>query len=304
MTVHIDLNAMVPRLATTWNELAQEEMEVEPGLDLGAAPVRIGGTIRTSSRRRREPAVQRDATFEMPACEKARLSGAKPARSPAQRRQALIDAAGWKGNIVLRTRRLAKEAVLEVADSIRHDRRSAAPLHRSTSPPSRAPLFAGLTAGMGLGLSFVMVILDHRQARLEIESRPLEACFACGFHGGIECRLLLPRLRGVFLQGLTPPSSPGASGLDECHEVTSLPCCWLCVLALAATWPTTGGYEREPRWLEAFDKENRYLDKPLRALHVHVRPRTRSPNRGSPPGRCFCALPHKTEPSVPEKAAC
>jgi signal transduction histidine kinase len=34
-------------------------------------------------------------------------------------------------------------------------------------------LFAGLSAGMGLGLSFVSVILEHHAARLEIESEPL-----------------------------------------------------------------------------------------------------------------------------------
>ncbi|HMF17176.1 MAG TPA: ATP-binding protein, partial [Gemmataceae bacterium] len=35
-------------------------------------------------------------------------------------------------------------------------------------------LFAGLSAGMGLGLSFVTVILEHHQSKLEIESEPLQ----------------------------------------------------------------------------------------------------------------------------------
>jgi len=34
-------------------------------------------------------------------------------------------------------------------------------------------LFAGLSAGMGLGLSFITVILGHHRATLEIESQPL-----------------------------------------------------------------------------------------------------------------------------------
>jgi signal transduction histidine kinase len=43
-------------------------------------------------------------------------------------------------------------------------------------------LFAGLSAGMGLGLSFVVVILEHHQAKLEIESEPLRGTtFRVGF---------------------------------------------------------------------------------------------------------------------------
>jgi signal transduction histidine kinase len=43
-------------------------------------------------------------------------------------------------------------------------------------------LFACLTAGMGLGLSFVQVILQHHGAALEIESEPLQgATFRVSF---------------------------------------------------------------------------------------------------------------------------
>jgi len=35
-------------------------------------------------------------------------------------------------------------------------------------------LYAGLSAGMGLGLSFVQMILEHHGAKLEIESAPLK----------------------------------------------------------------------------------------------------------------------------------
>jgi len=35
-------------------------------------------------------------------------------------------------------------------------------------------LYEGYNAGMGLGLSFVAVVLDHHGANLEIESEPLK----------------------------------------------------------------------------------------------------------------------------------
>ena len=46
-------------------------------------------------------------------------------------------------------------------------------------------VFAGLSAGMGLGLSFVTVILAHHGATLDIESTPLQgATFRVSFPRG------------------------------------------------------------------------------------------------------------------------
>ena len=53
--------------------------------------------------------------------------------------------------------------------------------------------------------------------------------------------------------------------------------------------------------LEAFDKENRYLDKPLRAPFIHVPARDKEPESWIPAWSLFLRLPRKTEPSVPEK---
>jgi signal transduction histidine kinase len=46
-------------------------------------------------------------------------------------------------------------------------------------------LYEGLSAGMGLGLSFVAVVLEHHQAHLEIESQPLR---------GTTFRIRFPRI--------------------------------------------------------------------------------------------------------------
>ena len=94
----------------------------------------------------------------------------------ADRRQALISAAGWKGAITLRTRRDSDTAILEVQDNgigmTDEVRRRSTETHFSTKRNNA--LFAGLSAGMGLGLSFVTVILGHHRARLDIDSEPLK----------------------------------------------------------------------------------------------------------------------------------
>jgi signal transduction histidine kinase len=104
--------------------------------------------------------------------------------TPDQRRQALIDAAAWRGSVRLCTRRQGDRAILEVRDNgigmSDEVRRRCTETHFSTKRDNA--LYEGYTAGMGLGLSFVTVILDHHRAQLEIESAPLAgACFRVCF---------------------------------------------------------------------------------------------------------------------------
>ena len=86
-----------------------------------------------------------------------------------------LAAAAWKGEVILRTRVRGDRAVLEVQDNgigmSEEVRRRCTETHFSTKRDNA--LFAGLSAGMGLGLSFVVVILQHHQATLEIASEPL-----------------------------------------------------------------------------------------------------------------------------------
>jgi signal transduction histidine kinase len=101
---------------------------------------------------------------------------ASPPGLDADKRQALIAAAGWKGHVVLATRRLGDRPAIEVRDNgigmTEEVRRRCTETHFSTKRDNA--LFAGLSAGMGLGLSFVQVILEHHGATLEIESQPLQ----------------------------------------------------------------------------------------------------------------------------------
>ena len=116
----------------------------------------------------------RDATFEMRnhLRDAARLS---TSLNDAGRRQALIDAAGWKGRIQLQVRRDGDDAVLEVRDNgigMTDDiRRQCTQTHFSTKRDNA--LYEGYNAGMGLGLSFTVVVLEHHKAELEIDSQPL-----------------------------------------------------------------------------------------------------------------------------------
>src|SRR5581483_9835793 len=103
-----------------------------------------------------------------------RAHGAEGLDAPA-RRQALIAAAGWRGRVVLRTRREGGQVVLEVSDNgagmTEEVRRRCTETHFSTKRDNA--LYEGHSTGMGLGLSFVVAILEHHRAALEIESEPL-----------------------------------------------------------------------------------------------------------------------------------
>ena len=75
----------------------------------------------------------------------------------------------------IRTSRAGEHVIVEVHDNgigmTEEVRRRCSETHFSTKRNNA--LFAGLSAGMGLGLSFVNVILEHHHARLEIDSEPL-----------------------------------------------------------------------------------------------------------------------------------
>jgi signal transduction histidine kinase len=130
----------------------------------------------------------RDATFEMR--NQVRKSARQEAEDERALRQALITAAGWRGRVVIRAWREADEVVVEVADNgigmTPEVLRRCTETYFSTKRDNA--LFEGNTTGMGLGLSFVVTVLEHHQARLEIASEPLQ---------GTTFRLRLPALAAV-----------------------------------------------------------------------------------------------------------
>jgi signal transduction histidine kinase len=170
----LDLNSVAREMHRTWQELAREKWKLELDLNLSPEPLPIEADLSHLQQAAENLLFNaRDATFEMRnhLREQARRTAGLDAQG---RRQALIDAAGWRGAVTLRTRRLGDRAVLEVQDNgigMSDDvRRRCTETHFSTKRDNA--LYEGYSAGMGLGLSFVVVILEHHRATLEIESAP------------------------------------------------------------------------------------------------------------------------------------
>lgn len=172
----LDLNTVLRDLHRTWEQLAREKWKVDLRLEPAPDPLWVQADLSHL-----QQAVEnllfnaRDATFEM----RSRLrdqARQQPGLSEEARRQALISAAAWKGAITLRCRRQAEWAVLEVQDNgigmTEEVRRRCTEPHFSTKRDNA--LHAGNSVGMGLGLSFVVVILKHHRAELEIVSEPLQ----------------------------------------------------------------------------------------------------------------------------------
>jgi signal transduction histidine kinase len=164
----IDLNELMRGLARTWGDLAADRWQLDLSVDLSEGPLWVEGDLSHLVQ-----AVEnllfnaRDATFEMRGHlrEEAR-------QAPAEgRRQALISAAGWRGKVVLRTR---GGPVLEVSDNgvgmTDEVRKRCTETHFSTKRDNA--LYEGHSTGMGLGLAFVVAILDTHGAKMEIESSP------------------------------------------------------------------------------------------------------------------------------------
>lgn len=172
----VDLHVMLQEMIHAWQPMAADKWKLNLTLDLAPEPLVLEG-----DRSQLDQALEnllfnaRDATFEMRTHlrEQARKVGDSDG-SP-QRRQALIAAAGWKGQVTIRARREEDRAVIEIADNgigmTEEVRKRCLETHYSTKRDNA--LFAGLSSGMGLGLSFVQVVLEHHGATLEIVSERL-----------------------------------------------------------------------------------------------------------------------------------
>jgi signal transduction histidine kinase len=181
----VDLAQLVRDTAATWSAMAAEKWHLTLSADVPGEPLIVRG-----DGSHLQQAVEnlvfnaRDATFEMR--NQLRQEAKRDAADdPAARRQRLIDAYGWRGEVRLSVHREGDSAVLEVRDNgigmTEEVRDNCLRTHFTTKRDNA--LYEGLTAGMGLGLSFVAVVLEHHHGTIEIESAPL---------AGARFRLRLP----------------------------------------------------------------------------------------------------------------
>ena len=168
----IDLNEMVRETQRTWTEMAWDKWKLRLSAETCDGELLVSGDVSHL-----QQAIEnllfnaRDATFEMR--NKVRDAAWRLPRGP-DRNQRLIDAAAWKGEVSLRTRRDGPSAVLELRDNgigmTPEVRENCLTTHFTTKRDNA--LYEGMSAGMGLGLSFVAVVLEHHGAALDIESEP------------------------------------------------------------------------------------------------------------------------------------
>jgi signal transduction histidine kinase len=172
----IDVNDLLRDLDRTWGDLAKDKWKLNLHLELAPQPQWIEGDWSHL-----QQAVEnllfnaRDATYEMRNFirDKARNDNALSAE---EKRLALIAAASWKGEIVIRSRTKEGRIIIEVRDNgigmTEEVRRHCLETHYTTKRDNA--LYEGQNTGMGLGLSFVAVILQHHGATLQVDSSPQE----------------------------------------------------------------------------------------------------------------------------------
>ncbi len=167
----IDLNTVVRDLERTWHDLGRDRWKLDVFLELSEEPCAVAGDLSHL-----QQAIEnllfnaRDATFE----QRVRLRDEAHRTEGSARKQALIAAAAWRGRVTLRTKKIDNVVILEVSDNgagmTEEVRRRCTEPHFSTKRDNA--LFEGLSTGMGLGLSFVVAVLEHHRSALEIDSEP------------------------------------------------------------------------------------------------------------------------------------
>jgi signal transduction histidine kinase len=166
----IDLGELARALVRTWGQLAADRWQLDVELQPEDGLMILGDDSHLQQAFENLLFNARDAIFEM----RDHLRTVARKAPAAQRRQALIDAAAWRGRVVIRAARHQGEAWLEVRDNgigmtdeVR--RRCTESLFTTKRDDAK---HEGHSTGMGLGLSFVVAILGHHHAKLDIESAP------------------------------------------------------------------------------------------------------------------------------------
>ncbi|MBY0458988.1 MAG: ATP-binding protein, partial [Gemmataceae bacterium] len=169
----VDVFALFRDTQRTWAEMGRDKWKLSV-----TAAVSEGSALVTGDLSHLQQAVEnllfnaRDATFEM---RNHLRDEARREPDPTARRQKLLAAASWAGEVHLSARAEGDRVLVEVRDNgigmTDEVRRNCLKTHFTTKRDNA--LYEGYSAGMGLGLSFVAMVLEHHGGTLEIESAPL-----------------------------------------------------------------------------------------------------------------------------------
>lgn len=169
----VDLAALVHESQRTWFETGRDKWRVTITAQTPDEPLWVRGDASHI-----QQAVEnllfnaRDAMWEM---QKYLRDEAYALPRGPERNKRILEAAAWRGEVTLRAYRDGGSVVLEVRDNgigmTEEVKKNCLKAHFSTKRDNA--LYTGHAAGMGLGLSFVAVVLRHHGATLDIETAPL-----------------------------------------------------------------------------------------------------------------------------------
>ncbi len=167
-----DLCKLVNDVAHAWTEMAHEKWKLQLRVETPSSPIWIEADASQMTQTLENLLFNaRDATFEMRSLLR---NEARQQSDETARKDALLAAAAWKGQVRLTLREEEGHAVLEVRDN--GIGMTADVLARCTEPhfstKRDSALHEGYTTGMGLGLSFVKAVMEHHRGELRIESSP------------------------------------------------------------------------------------------------------------------------------------
>jgi signal transduction histidine kinase len=167
----LDLNDLARGIGQTWGEVAADRWQLDLVVETDERPLETDGDYSHL-----QQAVEnllfnaRDATFER----RNQLREAARRDTSPGRKQAILEAAAWRGRVVVRATAGEGGPVLEVSDNgagmTEAVRELCTQAHFTTKRDNA--LYEGLSTGMGLGLSFVASILENHRGTMDIESQP------------------------------------------------------------------------------------------------------------------------------------
>jgi len=172
VTEKIDLNDVLRSLYRQWHDLAEHQWKLLLEIRQATEPILIQGDASHLQQALENLLCNaRDATFEQ-RHHLRELARSSENNGTNQRKDRLLAAAAWKGNVTIAVSKDDQRAILSIndngigmsADVLKHCTEA----HFTTKRDNA--LHEGLASGMGLGLSFVAWVVEQHRGRLEIES--------------------------------------------------------------------------------------------------------------------------------------